>query len=42
MPERYYDMIQCPDGRFDNFTTFINNVGLTQDYYCMNTTDLTL
>lgn len=35
-------MIKCPEGRFDNFTAFIQNVGLTDSYYCMNTTDISL
>ena len=42
MPMQYLDMILCPEGRFDNFTSFADNVGLYTSYYCMNTSGVQL
>ena len=42
MPMEYLDLIRCPSGRFDNFTTFTDTVSLEAGYYCLKNPNISL
>jgi hypothetical protein len=42
MPMKYLELVKCPSGRFDNFTTFTEGIGLEGNYWCLENSTIVL
>jgi hypothetical protein len=42
MPMTYLELAKCGEGRFDNFTSFTDAVGLVDNYWCLKNSTIHL